>query len=81
MPAWKGSTSPALARSKLGPILEKPTATIDDALGGTPTNVFLGQIGNTDVAIHVFKEGPHAGQIGTALVPGPGQRAMWGLGP
>lgn len=71
----------AVIRDRLGPVLERPSATLDDSLGGTATKVFVGRVQDRDVAIHVFKEGPYSGQIGTAVIPGPQQRIKWGLAP
>jgi hypothetical protein len=79
LPGWKGKTSPELYRQKVAPILERPQATFDDTLGGVPTKVFTGQIDGHDVALHVFKQGKHQGQIGTGVVPQGQQRAKWGF--
>lgn len=79
LPGWKGKTSPELYRQKLAPILERPQGPFDDSLGGVPTKVFTGQIDGHDVALHVFKQGKHRGQIGTGVVPQGHQRAKWGF--
>ncbi len=79
LPQWSARTSPYLYRKKLSPVLERPRSTFDDDLGGVPTKVFTGYVDGTEVAIHVFKQGPFAGEIGTAVVPSGYQRVKWGF--
>jgi len=68
-----------LIRDALSPILEHPTATFNDTLGGTAVKGFLGNIGDQQVAVSIFKEGPYQGQLATSFVPSPAQLAKWGL--
>jgi hypothetical protein len=81
LPNWRGSTSPQLIRDTLSPILENPTATFDNVLGGTRVKGFIGEIDGQQIAVQVFKEGPDQGHLATSVIPTPNQLVKWGLGP
>jgi hypothetical protein len=81
LPAWSGTNSPQLIRNTLSPILENPTATFNNALGGTQVKGFIGTVNGQTVAVQVYAEGPLAGQLATAVVPTANQLTKWGVGP
>lgn len=67
LPAWSGKSSPGIIERSFVPILERPTATFDHALGGTRVRGFLGDIDGNQVALFVYKEGPYQGQLASSL--------------
>lgn len=81
LPPWRGTSSPQLIKNALGPILERPSATFNHAVGGTAVKGFLGEVHGSRVAVMVYSEGPLAGQLATSVVPSPNQLIKWGVAP
>ncbi len=81
LPAWSGRNSPQLIRDTLRPILENPTATFNNTLGGTQVKGFIGTVNGRAVAVQVYAEGPFAGQLATSVVPTANQLTKWGVAP
>lgn len=81
LPAWSGRNSPQLIRDTLSPILESPTATFDNTLGGTQVKGFIGTVNGQTVAVQVYAEGPLAGQLATSVIPTPNQLTKWSVAP
>lgn len=81
LPAWSGRNSPQLIRDTLSPILENPTATFNNTLGGTQVKGFIGTVNGQTVAVQIYAEGPLAGQLATSVVPTANQLAKWGVAP
>jgi hypothetical protein len=81
LPAWSGKNSPQLIRNTLSPVLEYPTATFNNTLGGTRVKGFIGTVNGQTVAVQVYAEGPLAGQLATSVVPTANQMTKWGVVP
>ena len=80
LPNWNKATGKKF--TELGTsILENPTATFDHVLGGKRVKGFMGKVGDKNVAMMVFKEGPYQGQIATSVTPSLTQMQNWGLSP
>jgi hypothetical protein len=81
LPVWSGRNSPQLIRDTLSPILENPTATFNNTLGGTQVKGFIGSVNGQTVAVQIYAEGPSAGQLATSVVPTANQLTKWGVAP
>lgn len=79
LPAWRGKNSPEITRDALSSVLENPSATFDDVLGGTAVKGFIGEVSGTRVAVMVFKSDPCTGHLATSVVPSANQLATWGV--
>jgi hypothetical protein len=79
LPNWSKATGVKF-KTLATQILEHPQATFDHVLKGpSPAKGFLGEIAGHRVVIFVYKDGPDAGKIATAIVPSSKQLEGWGL--
>jgi len=79
--ADKGSVATKLEKFKelTRGILESPVKTFQWKIGGTMSDAYAGIVNGKRVVIFVAAEGPYAGKVLSAVVPGAANIAKWGL--